>query len=102
MKYKYDYSSHVRSEFLGTGQNNSDIYVTASVILTFPTKCEGILKLQEVELRTEPLSKERTAFFDFFASPLHSKSLHFASDLEKNELRYERNAMNHFIEYTLK
>lgn len=88
IKYKYDYRSHVRSEFLGTGENKSDVFVTASVVLTFPKKCEGILKVQEVELRETPLYEDSSTEESGSDSGLHKKSYNFAADLERDELRY--------------
>lgn len=82
----------MRSEFLGTGQNQSDMYVSASVVLVFPSKCEGILKIQEAELREKALYD---SMFDADIGKqyptddviLHKKSGTFSRDLERNELR---------------
>lgn len=88
IKYRYDYRSHVRSEFQGTGQNKSDVYVTASLVLIFPKKCEGILTLQDVELRETPLYDDSSRDTSASETNLHMKSYSFATDLERYELRY--------------
>lgn len=88
IKYKYDYRSHVSSEFLTTGQNKSEVYVTASVVLVFPKKCEGILKLDQVELREMPLYEDSSRDTSASEARLHQRSESFASDLERYESRY--------------
>lgn len=84
VRYKYDYSSHVRSEFHGTGQNTSDIVVLAAVTLTFPKDCEGVLKLSEIELRENPIDDDSDLYIH---DELHAKSSNFAYELEKFDLR---------------
>lgn len=49
-RYKYDYSIHLRTEFSGSGENTSDVYLKAAVNLVFPKSCEGILSLNNVKL----------------------------------------------------
>lgn len=99
MRYKYNYRSHVRTEFHGTGQNTSDIFVTAAVQLTFPKKCEGVLAISEIELRnvTLPDPSENNDgdgenSDDYNADDpldnLHPKSSDFAHDIKKYEIRY--------------
>lgn len=87
----YDYTSHIKSEFNGTGQNSSDIYISATVDLVFPKKCEGSMKLTDVELRERPRGDETN---DDYSSDeyvpvdnLHSNSEKFAADIQKFDLR---------------
>ncbi|XP_055389464.1 uncharacterized protein LOC129618631 [Condylostylus longicornis] len=51
IRYKYDYMVHIRTEFSGSGDNTSDLYLKSKINLIFPTKCEGILTITNVELR---------------------------------------------------
>lgn len=44
---------HVRSEFAGSGQNTSDLFMTATVEFSFPKKCEGILRLYNTLVKEE-------------------------------------------------
>lgn len=83
----YDYTSHVRTEFKGTGQDSSNIYVTGTVKINFPTKCEGVLKLEDVELREWPLDAASAATAAH-AFKLHEHSKSFAYDVQKHDLRY--------------
>lgn len=87
IRYVYDYSSHIKSEFNGTGQNSSDIYVTGTVELTFPKKCEGILKIVDVELRERPIADEVDNNESDQVDNLHIKSHEFAADVQKYDLR---------------
>lgn len=89
-RYVYDYTSHIKSEFNGTGQNSSDIYVTGTVVLTFPQKCEGILKIVDIELRERPIEEEGMDGSSDESSPVdstHEKSSEFAWDVQKYDLR---------------
>lgn len=88
-RYVYDYVSHVRSQFNGTGHNSSDIYVTGTVVLTFPHKCEGILKITDIELRERPIEEDGLGDYSSEESwdPTHKKSFDFANDVQKNDLR---------------
>lgn len=91
IQYFYDYNTHVRTEFNGTGQSTSDIYITGTVMLTFPTKCEGVLKITDIELREKPLedlqSEEYASTESSSQSDLHNRSLDFAYDIQKHDLR---------------
>lgn len=93
IRYVYDYYSHITSLFNGTGQNSSDIHVSATVILTFPKKCEGLLRLMNVELRERTFNGEMAPnakfSFDDYApyDNLHSKSNEFAADVQRYDLR---------------
>lgn len=91
VKYKYNYRSHVRTEFHGTGQNTSDIFVTAAVQFTFPTKCQGVMTISEIELRNAPLrdtseeSNDRNADNPF--AEMHQKTADFAYEIQKHEMK---------------
>lgn len=91
VRYLYAYNAHIRSEFNGSGQNSSDIYVSGTVELTFPKKCEGSMKLIDVELRERPIEDEASAEFDSDESlpldNLHRRSAEFADDVQKYNLR---------------
>lgn len=89
IRYYYDYSSHIRTEFSGTGQNASDIYVSGTVMVTFPKKCEGILTIINVELRENPAREVVVGYESDEELPdtLHAKSTQFASDVQRNDLR---------------
>lgn len=93
VRYVYDYYSHITSLFNGTGQNSSDIHVSATVILTFPRKCEGTLRIMNVELRERTFNGEMAPGpefkFDKYApyDNLHSRSSDFAADVQKYDLR---------------
>lgn len=75
--YKYDYKSHVRTEFEGSGQNTSNLYVTALLTLTFPTKCEGVLQIDNVNLYDRLDERQN----------INKHSNNFANEVQKNELR---------------
>lgn len=91
-KYKYNYWSHVRSEFHGTGQNTSDMFVTASVALTFPTKCEGSLMISETELRNKALTDdEADESTDDVYNSMHPKSSDFATEIQKYPMKFVSN-----------
>lgn len=99
VEYTYAYRTHVRTEFLGSGQNQSDVYVEATALLTFPQPCEGVLRLRNVKLRDEYVEnaaagqqqQQSDAFdYDFNAEPdetLHPKSEQFALAVERADLR---------------
>lgn len=89
IRYSYNYSSHIRTEFSGTGQNTSDIYVSGTIVVTFPKKCEGILKITDIELRENSATEVNIEFESDKPLPdtLHAKSTQFASDVQRNDLR---------------
>lgn len=100
IRYKYDYRMHVKTEFSGSGENSSDVFVSASVILTFPKSCEGVLQIQEIELREKPLAEvtgENTDSDNVFDAydytepeivDAHPRSEDFANNIQRNDLRY--------------
>ncbi|XP_055847743.1 uncharacterized protein LOC129913211 [Episyrphus balteatus] len=111
-RYKYDYNVHLRTEFLGTGQNTSDVYIQTTVDLIFPKPCEGVMTLSAVQLREkitkeeEPTPKptEANTFVDYYDYTnldkssedeaavydvnLHPNSTDLAVDLQKYNLRF--------------
>lgn len=96
LRYKYDYKIHIKTEFLGSGENTSDVYISASVYLTFPTKCQGILSIEELQLREialpEPAAYDMENDYDFdYTEPttigLHPNNEQFSGDISRNNLR---------------
>lgn len=95
IRYKYDYRVHVRSEFSGSGENSSDVFITAKLLLTFPSKCQGVLLIQGVELRDvappeEETEVEKDYSFDYSEKEdksLHPKNLEFSSDIQEHEIK---------------
>lgn len=83
----------MRTEFLGSGQNQSDVIVDATVVLTFPSACEGLLQLRHVQLRDE-FNGDPSAFdYDANQAAADGESLHpqaesFATAMELNGLRF--------------
>lgn len=96
IRYKYNYRVHVRSEFSGSGENSSDVFISAKLLLTFPTKCEGVLSVQEVQLRDSVPTEDEAVVendysFDYSEkedTSLHPKNSLFSSDIQEHELRY--------------
>lgn len=90
VRYVYDYNSHIKSQFNGSGQDTSDIYVSGTVLLTFPKKCEGILRIMDIELREHTLEEEAAFVTDEYGElpkNLHANSAEFAADIQKYDLR---------------
>lgn len=60
-----------------------------TVEFTFPKKCEGSMRIIDVELRERPIEDEINAEYksDESADSLHSRSFEFAADVQKNNLR---------------
>lgn len=91
---------HVRTEFSGSGENSSDVFVTANVLLTFPKRCEGVLTISDVVLRDEAMSEtpvdeanENAEYYDdrydvSAETPIHPKSREFAIAISMNSLRF--------------
>uniref|UniRef100_W4VR36 Putative lipoprotein n=1 Tax=Corethrella appendiculata TaxID=1370023 RepID=W4VR36_9DIPT len=88
--YKYEYSMFVKTEFYGSGQNTSELHITANVEVSFPTKCEGILRLSSVELRDQPVPIVNEENEDEYQDEieLHPQSEIISEHLEENELRF--------------
>lgn len=89
---------HIRTEFSGSGQNTSDVFVHATAELTFPTRCEGVLHLANVQLRNEVEkslnneSDEPTTDYYEYSEPKADKTLHpnnvqFGQAVSANNLR---------------
>lgn len=78
VRYQYNYESHVRTEFNGPGQNTSDLFATATVILTFPKNCEGAMQINDVKLFNKMSSD----------SEPNKYSDNFAYEVQKYELRW--------------
>lgn len=91
---------HVRTEFSGSGQNTSDVFVLATAELTFPTRCEGVLHLENVQLRNEAEKTQRSSESDEpstdyyeYSEPesdqaLHPKNVQFGAAVTENNLRF--------------
>lgn len=89
---------HVRSEFAGSGHNTSDLFMTASVEINFPTKCEGILRLYSVNLKEKyvPIVETNEDEYEDYSSTnyesneeekFHPKSSILAEDIQRNSLK---------------
>ncbi len=95
MRYKYNYRVHVRSEFSGSGENSSDVFISAKILLTFPSKCQGVLIVQNVELRhmappEEDLEVENDYSYDYSVKEdpsLHPKTAKFSEDIQEHEMK---------------
>lgn len=89
---------HVKTEFSGSGQNTSDMHLTAALELTFPKKCEGLLKIHTIELRDRPLpevneneNEEEDDSYDYTEPEeieLHIQNDKVADAISRNELRF--------------
>lgn len=97
-QYTYDYRMHVRTEFAGSGQNTSDVFVQATAQLIFPQRCEGILTLKNVQLRNEAEAtgsnesdEPAPDYYEFSESEsdqtLHPSNVQFGEALQAHELR---------------
>jgi hypothetical protein len=107
--YAYSYESSFYSLFDGTDNLPSDLHVTAEVHLTFPSKCQGHLKVMSVKLKNQlggdsvdtKTDKPDYVYegseenFDDVESPqisnVHPRSDVFARDVEKSEIRFAFN-----------
>lgn len=91
---------HVHTEFAGSGQNTSDVYVQATAQLTFPTPCEGVLHLANVQLRNAAVESAGSAesdditpdYYEYHEptadASLHPNNVHFGDALSTHELRF--------------
>ncbi|XP_034475095.1 uncharacterized protein LOC117782196 [Drosophila innubila] len=106
--YKYDYTVSLRTEFAGSGDNSSDLYLKADLEIFFPKGCEGYLRINSVKLydtiqesnesNSESTSKDTYDYYDNLASSdsgeasdfenLHPKSYDMSTELSKNLLRF--------------
>ncbi|EDW03099.1 uncharacterized protein LOC6561417 [Drosophila grimshawi] len=115
MLYKYNYTVALRTEFAGSGDNSSDLFLKAHLEIFFPKPCEGYMRINIVKLydtmppvsNDSPSSEEKSTkdvydYYDNLSSresssgeqvtpdfeDLHPKSLELANDLTKNLLRF--------------
>lgn len=98
IRYVYDYRMHVRTEFANSGENSSDVHVSARVALTFPTKCEGVLSISKIELREvlpepeiESTDDGSTDYYSDYTETapkdLHPMNNEFAYAISRNNLK---------------
>ncbi|XP_052864104.1 apolipophorins [Anopheles cruzii] len=95
--YKYEYSMIVKTALSGSGDNTSEMHVSAVVILDFHAPCQGILKLSSIELRERAVQPTESAdqdYADYNAPDLsdtndvHPKSETIADELMRFDLRF--------------
>lgn len=112
--YKYDYTVSVRTEFAGSGDNSSDLYLKANLEIFFPKDCEGYLRINTVNLydslqeasnesgaTEEKPAKDVYDYYDNLSAEsssdehasnefehLHPKSSELSVDLSRNLLRF--------------
>ncbi|XP_018782728.1 PREDICTED: uncharacterized protein LOC108965027 isoform X1 [Bactrocera latifrons] len=117
--YKYEYNVDLNTEFSGTGNNASSLFLKATVIIYFPKPCDGFLQITDVKLFDhECISKDdefsnnansRNENFDEddyygeftdsrgYTEPndnfinMHPKSIELAKDLKRHLLRFSFN-----------
>lgn len=81
---------HVQTEFLGSGQNNSELYLTANAEISFATKCQAILRFNSVELKekkAEEQPEDAEYYYEEEIDP-HPNSEKLAEDIENYELKF--------------
>lgn len=111
MLYKYDYTVALRTEFAGSGDNTSDLFLKADLDIFFPKPCEGYLRINNVKLydtiqdidkgNDESSSEKPKDVYDYYDQlsdettdstsdfeNLHPKSNQMNIDLTKNLLRF--------------
>ena len=99
--YKYVYTSSIQTLFEGAESNVSELFVSGNVEITFPTKCQGILKLTGVKLnninnKLEVVEEETNNEYEDYEDEgskstddtLHSKSKAFSDDIERHDVRF--------------
>jgi hypothetical protein len=82
---------YVKTEFVGSGQNSSELHVIAGIEVSFPSLCGGILRINTVELRERALpvidyydeDKEEQEEIE-----LHPRNEELGEELRKNSLRF--------------
>lgn len=102
-KYKYGYESSFSSLFDGTDNPASELFITADLQLTFPTKCQGHLKVTGVMLKHSnegSVEKPKNPDYEYengddsveIETPqeiiLHSRSAQFANEIAKTDIRF--------------
>lgn len=110
--YKYSYESSFQTLFEGTDKNDpaSELFISAMADVTFPTKCQGRLKLRSVRLKNhyatgiEEYDKPSHADYEYedsvkseeefsenpkIENVIHSQSSFFSKDIEDMEIRFD-------------
>lgn len=110
--YKYSYESSFHTFFEGTDKNDpeSKLFISAIAEITFPTKCQGQLKLRSIRLKNLPKNgvedydKPKHADYEYeddtnpqeentnklpVENVNHPKSAFFSKDIEEKELRFQ-------------
>lgn len=87
--YHYKYNMFLKSEFAGSGDDISQIHATGYADIIFPRPCEGILRLNSIELRRRE-SNDQLDLISLLIKDegLHPRSSEFKQDLEKYEMRF--------------
>ncbi|KAH8395625.1 hypothetical protein KR222_003717 [Zaprionus bogoriensis] len=107
MLYKYEYTVALRTEFSGSGDNSSDLFLKAELEIFFPKPCEGYLRINNAKLydtikasgdNTEATSEKPRDVYDYYDTlsaetvedfdDFHPKSNDLNVDLSKNLLRF--------------
>ncbi|KAL9926249.1 apolipoprotein lipid transfer particle isoform 1-T7 [Glossina fuscipes fuscipes] len=108
--YNYDYTIELRTLFVGSGENVSNLFLRANVDFLYPSACEAYLRINEVKLWDKPgfhdnLNPASTNddFYDYYGeldkelaaasaeetnTDEHQKSKKLESDLKANLLRF--------------
>lgn len=114
--FNYDYTVQLTTEFSGTGENTSDLYLKANIDILFPKACEGYLRINEVRLwdkiehtyeKTSDFISGNNDVYDYYgdleresdvdftskendagSDDEHPKSKDLEFDLKKNLLRF--------------
>ncbi|XP_050082628.1 uncharacterized protein LOC126569520 [Anopheles aquasalis] len=96
--YNYEYSMIVNTSLAGSGDNTSELHVSATVTLDFPAPCQGVLKLSTIEVRERaaPSTATDDADYDDYnnvpdlseTNDVHSKSELIAEQLMNYDLRF--------------
>jgi hypothetical protein len=87
---------YVKTDFAGTGENTSELHLTASVEVVFPKRCEGILKITTVEVRSEALptpnsdrnSDDYEEYQELREIEQHPKSEDIREEIERFDIRF--------------
>ncbi|XP_046812149.1 apolipophorins [Lucilia cuprina] len=81
--FKYDYTLQLRTEFSGTGENTSDLYLKANIDVFFPKPCEGYLRINDVRLfdKIEHLEQETS---DTNSNTASNDVYDYYGELERN------------------
>ncbi|EDW76449.2 uncharacterized protein Dwil_GK14654 [Drosophila willistoni] len=69
--YKYDYTVSVRTEFAGSGDNSSDLFLKANLDIFFPKPCEGYLRINDAKLfdKSEAFTADNSNFDSYNEKP---------------------------------